>query len=78
MDILILICGLFCGYVIYSKGVKDGIAVSKGKEVTIVPNPVKEVKKSVKLKKETEEEKQFMQAFDNLMSYDGTKQKVGE
>jgi hypothetical protein len=78
MNTLLLICGLFCGYVIYKQGVKDGIALSKGKEVTVIPNVIQAVKDHKEQKETKEEEKAILAAADNLFSYDGFKQKVGE
>jgi len=78
MNTLLLICGLFCGYVIYKQGVKDGITLSKGKEVTVIPNVIQAVKVHKEKKEAKTEEKELLSSIENMFSYDGTKQKVGE
>ena len=73
MDIVLLVCGLLCGYLIYSQGVRDGLRMKEGGKPAL-PNPVKyvqEAKEKSEVKKENDE---FANALENLMSYNGTKQ----
>lgn len=78
IDILILICGLLSGYLIYSKGVNDGIALEKGREVAIVPRPIKKSRERKKEAVNEKEEKEKTESIENMMDYNGFKQKVGE
>jgi len=79
MDILLLICGLFCGYVIYAKGIKDGKDFAQGKPVTILPQPIKAIKQAKENKEVKEAEKTEVDYRERLMAYDGFKEseKVG-
>lgn len=78
IDILILIGGLLAGYLIYSKGVKDGIALEKGREVAMLPNPIKKAQERKKVAVNEKEEKEKVASIENMMEYTGFKQKVGE
>jgi len=71
MDILLLICGLFCGYVIYSKGIKDGKDFAQGKPVAILPQPIKAIKQSKENKVAKEKEEVFQDYQERLSKYDG-------
>jgi hypothetical protein len=73
MDILLLICGLFCGYSIYAKGVKDGKAFAQGKPVAILPQPVKAIKQAKEEKRDKEKEQEQINYQERLMNYDGFK-----
>ena len=78
IDILILIGGLLSGYLIYSKGVNDGIKLEKGREVAILPNPIKKAQERKKTAVNDKEEKEKVESIENMMGYTGFKQKVGE
>ena len=78
MEVLYLIGGLFCGFIIYKQGVKDGLAVSNGKEVKVIPNPVKAIKEHKESKVDAKEEEELINNINNLFSYEGFAQKVGE
>jgi len=77
MDILLLICGLFCGYVIYAKGIKDGKDFAQGKPVTILPQPIKAIHKAKEDKEAKEADKKAIDYQERLMKYDGFPEKVG-
>lgn len=77
METLMLICGLICGYLIYSQGVRDGMKAKEG-IAPVVPNPVTYVKKVKEEKEIKEEEREEERALHNLFSYTGENQKVGE
>lgn len=72
-----LVCGLFCGFFIYRQGVKDGMGMKDGIKPKL-PNPVAYVNEIKEAKQTKEAEEEMSSAFDNLMSYNGDKQKVGE
>jgi len=78
METLYLIGGLICGYLIYAKGIADGIKLEKGHRVTIVPNPVKALRKNKEAKKEDKAEAEKIEEINNLMGYTGFKQKAGD
>jgi len=77
METVLLICGLLCGYLIYSQGVRDGMKAKEG-IAPVVPNPITYAKKVVEEKEIKEEEKEEERALHNLFSYTGENQKVGE
>jgi len=78
MDILILLGGLLAGYLIYSKGVNDGIALEKGHKVSIVPHPIKKAQERKKATENEKEEDKKVASIENMMNYTGFKQKVGD
>ena len=78
IDILILIVGLLAGYLIYSKGVNDGIKLEKGKSVAIVPHPIKKAQDRKETAKNDKAEADKITSIENMMDYNGFKQKVGE
>ena len=77
IDILILTGGLLCGYLIYAKGVSDGIKLEKGHKVAILPNPIKKMQERKITKENDKHEKEMATAIENMMNYTGDKQKVG-
>ena len=71
MQILTLTLGILLGYFIHAVGVKQGVQLQKGKEVKIVPTPIKSV---IEHKQEViagKEEKEKVEAIEKMMSYDG-------
>ena len=78
MDTLILIGGLLVGYLIYSKGINDGIKLEKGHKVTIIPNPIKKVQEHKKEAQNDKAEEEKIASIENMMSYEGFKQKAGD
>jgi len=74
MDILLLICGLFCGYVIYAKGIKDGKDFQQGKPVAILPQPIKAIQRAKEEKIVKEENEEFKDYQQRLFAYDGFKE----
>lgn len=78
MDILMLIGGMLVSYLIYSKGVQDGIKLEKGHKVSIVPNPIEKAKERKETAKNEKVEEEKVEAINNLMDYDGFKQKAGD
>lgn len=78
MESLYLIGGLVFGFVIYAKGIRDGIKLAKGQQAPIIRNPV-EAHKEKKQKAEVEKaDKETLESLMNLMDYDGFKQKAGD
>jgi hypothetical protein len=69
-----LICGLFCGYVIYAKGIKDGKAFAQGKPVAILPQPIKAIKKAKEEKEIKKENEKMFEYQERLFNYDGFKE----
>lgn len=82
IDILILIIifliAYFIGYFTYAKGINDGIKLEKGKSVTIVPHPIKKAHERRETAKNDKIEEEKITGIENMMSYTGFKQKVGE
>lgn len=72
-SLIIFILGSISGFVIYSLGIRQGIELEKGHKPKSIITKIKE-KKEVAVAKEDEEI--LKTAFENLMSYDGSSQKV--
>lgn len=62
----------------YRKGLKDGLAINKGKEPEPIKTPVRMVTEAREAKKNQEETDKITQGLMNILRYDGTPQKVGE
>ena len=77
MEVVLLICGLLCGYLIYSQGVRDGMKAKEG-IAPVVPNPVAYVQKVKEEKEIKEEDKEAERSLHNMFSFNGEEQKVGE
>jgi len=73
MEILYTLLGLFCGYIIYSKGIKDGKAFAQGKPVAILPQPIKAIKQAKEDKEAKAKEQEAIGYQERLMNYDGFK-----
>ena len=71
-----MILGLLFGYLIYSKGVSDGIKLQQGREVKIT-NPITAIKNNKEVKIEKAKEEESVSAIENMLKYDGFIQKVG-
>jgi len=71
MELLYALLGLFCGYIIYSKGIKDGKDFAQGKPVAILPQPIKAIKQAKENKVVKEKEEEFQEYQDRLSKYDG-------
>ena len=80
MEILYVLLGLSFGYVIYSKGIKDGKAFAQGKPVQILPQPIKAIKQAKEDKTDKAEQSKFNEYQERLFNYDGFKdsERVGE
>jgi len=77
METLMLICGLIGGYLIYRQGIKDGLTINDGGKPEL-PNPVTYVQNIKEDNKAKKEDQESMDAFENLMAYNGEKQPGGE
>lgn len=53
-------------------GGKVAQMIYKGKEIKIVPNPVKEIKEAIEEKEISKEEQRFRDIADNIDNYNGT------
>ena len=53
-------------------GGKVAQMIYKGKEIKIVPNPVKEIKEAIEEKEISKEEQRFKDIADNIDNYNGT------
>lgn len=78
MEIIYVLIGLVSGYLIYAKGVKDGKAFAEHKKVDLLPKPIENIKQNKLMKESKKEEKHFIDAVNNMLNYDGFKQKEGE
>ena len=82
MDTLIIIgvlfCGVFTGYLLHAKGVQDGIKLSKGNEVAILPQPIKKARERKQEVKADEAEQALADSISNLMDYNGFSQTEGD
>ena len=53
-------------------GGKVAQMIYKGKEIKVVPNPVKEIKEAIEEKEISKEEQRFRDIADNIDNYNGT------
>jgi hypothetical protein len=82
---LYIICtllGFAAGVYIYRLGIQDGIAVEKGKQVTVV-NPIASTFSAInsvsfKPKEDTKAKDLYAEGLANLLNYDGKEQKGGD
>lgn len=76
---LIGVCLFFVPIWCYRRGLKDGLALTQGKPIEPIQNPVQAVVSHVERKQEQKEAKTVEDKLSiglaNLMSYDGTEQK---
>ena len=72
-DIAYLLLGAVLVLVAYRMGLNDRKRVDSGKQ--LLTNPVAPIVEAMKTKKEQAEASSIITAMENLMAYDGTKQK---
>ena len=53
-------------------GGKVAQMIYKGKEIKVIPNPVKEIKEAIEEKEISKEEQRFRDIADNIDNYNGT------
>lgn len=79
---LIGVCFFFVPLWAYRRGIKDGLALSQGKAPEPIQNPIQAVTEYRERKVEKKENKvaedKLAEGLANLLSYDGTEQKVRE
>ena len=79
---LIGVCFFIVPLWAYRRGLKDGLALSQGKPIEPIQNPLQAVVSHVERKQEQKEAKiaedKLAEGLSNLMSYDGTPQKEAE
>ena len=54
----------------YRRGIKDGIALSKGKTIQPIQTPIQAVKKHTEAKKADKKQQEESQGLQNIMNYD--------
>jgi len=66
----VLTCTVFGAFIVlsYTLGLRNGQKLVKQEEIEM-PNPVKAVKQSIELKKETEILNEYQKLFDNIDNY---------
>jgi hypothetical protein len=60
----------------YRRGLKDGLAINKGKDIEPIKIPVQVIQEVKKTAEQSKTEAKINKQFRNLMEYDGTAQKV--
>lgn len=60
----------------YRKGLKDGLAVSQGRAIEPIKNPVQVVQENRAARHTKAEQDRFREGLNNLLSYDGSPQEV--
>ena len=79
LTIAAIFAAFLMSFLTYRKGLQDGLAINKGKDIKPMQNPVTATYKAVTEIKETaemkKEEKEMAEQISNLMNYDGNPQK---
>ncbi len=72
---VIALCFFFVPIWAYRRGIQDGLALSQGKAPEPIATPLQAFERvTSKAQTQTTEQDLFIEGFQNLMSYDGTKQ----
>lgn len=62
----------------YRRGLKDGLAINQGKTIEPIKTPIATVKTHMASKVNKQEDALINEGWNNIFTYDGKPQKVGE
>lgn len=76
------LCFFVGGLWAYRRGIKDGLAMSKGNDLPPIDTPIEAIQKRVESHQQAKEAKEQQDSMTdgimNILAYDGTPQKVGD
>jgi len=64
------LCFFMLSFWAYRRGIKDGIALNKGKAIQPIQTPIQAVKKHTEAKKADKKQQEESQGLQNIMNYD--------
>lgn len=80
-QILSIVLGL-CFFVVpllaYRRGLKDGLNIQQGKQPEPIKSPVQHIRDRKEQKEAEKEQDMMMEGLQNILSYDGEPQEVGD